>query len=198
MDQTKAQEDLLFIRKMIEKTRKSFETYWRFLLFWGVLLILALVVMHVLVYFEKFDWIWIDWIAFSVVGVAGQSVMVIGDRKRIRVKTYAQQIAAHLCFSAGIAYGITGLLFPLCRVYHVGVISLVVAVITGILLFTLGGILEYRFLKIGGLLWLISAAAMVFIHWHYRSLIFIPLILITYLIPGFRMYWLHLRDRSHG
>ena len=198
MDQTQAQEDLLFIRNMIEKTRKSFGTFWRFLIFWGVLLILALVAMHVLVYFEKFDLIWIDWIAFTVVGVVGQLVMVIGDGRRIRVKTYAQQTVAHLCFSAGIAYGITGLLFPLCRVYHVGVISLVVAVITGILLFTLGGILEYRFLKIGGILWLVSSAGMVFIHWHYRSLIFIPLILITYLIPGFRMYKGYLREGSHG
>ena len=61
------------------------------------------------------------------------------------------------------------------------------AVIAGIGLFTTGGILDWKMLRIGGILWWVAAIIMMFTHWYFYALIFAIAIIPGYLVPGYAL-----------
>jgi hypothetical protein len=194
MNHHQAKEELKLIREMIEKTKKSHAESWDFFLMWGILIILAIIGMHALAYAKKFNLIWLNWTVFMGIGGIGQVLFVIRHQRNEKIKTYAQNAVAHISFSCGIAFIFTGFILPLLKIYPVGGIPILVSLIAGIFLFSLGGIYEWTLLKWCGILWWLGALVMIFVHWHYRSLIVIPLIIAGYIIPGLI---LHARYRTN-
>jgi hypothetical protein len=186
MDELEAKEELRLIKEMIEKTKKSaVETGFAFMVAWGILIILAVIGNYVLVWVEKYSWIWLNWIVFPAIGVILSFIIGARLERKQGTKTYAQIAAAHLSLGCGIALIFTGLVFPALGLYSWGVISVLVATIWGILVFVIGGIFDWNLLKWCGVLWWLGAFGMLFIHENYRAAVFIPLILIGYLIPAF-------------
>ena len=194
MDKNKAIENLSFIKEMIEKTRENSASSWKYLVLWGNVVILAIIGMYILSWLELYQYIWINWAFFNTLGIIIQIIIVRKEEAGQRVKTYAQTAISHLGFSAGIGYMMVGLLFPLLNLYSWGVIPILIAVITGIVLFTIGGIIEWNYFKICGLLWLISSLLMLIISDFYRALFFIPLLLISYHYPGYLLYKKYKKD----
>lgn len=185
MDNFQAKEEIKLIKEMIEKSKKSHAQSWQFFLLWGILVILGIAGMHGLVLLKRFNLIWLNWVLFMGIGVIIQIFLVLRRVHTEEVRTYVDQAIIHISFSCGIAFGFTGFILPLLKVYPPGVIPIMVSVIAGVIIFSLGGIYEWGFLKWCGCLWWFGALVMVFIHWHYRSLIVALLIIVGYLVPGF-------------
>lgn len=99
--------------------------------------------------------------------------------------TYAQIAIGHLSFACGIAFLLAGFVFPMLKLYSYEEIPIFISMIVGILLFVIGGIYEWNLLKWSALLWWLGSVGMIFIHWHYRALACVPLIILGYLVPGF-------------
>jgi hypothetical protein len=185
MNQTQISEDIQLIRDMIEKTKEKAAESWKFFSVWGFLIIAAIVGHYALVYFEIFNVIWINWIVFMLVGVF-LSIFYIGKKEKTSgATTYAENAIGHLSFACGIAFMLAGFVFPILKLYTYGEIPVVISMIVGILLFVIGGIYEWNLLKWSALLWWLGGVGMIFIHWHYRTLVCVPLIILGYLVPGF-------------
>jgi len=185
MNQTQISEDIQLIRDMIEKTKEKAAESWKFFSVWGILIIAAIIGHYTLVYFEIFNAIWINWIVFMLAGVF-LSVFYIGKKDKTRgATTYAENAIGHLSFACGIAFMLAGFVFPILKLYTYGEIPVVISMIVGILLFVIGGIYEWNLLKWSALLWWLGGVGMIFIHWHYRALACVPLIILGYLVPGF-------------
>ena len=185
MNQTQISEDIQLIRDMIEKTKEKAAESWKFFSVWGFLIIAAIVGHYALVYFEIFNVIWINWIVFMLVGVF-LSIFYIGKKEKTSgATTYAENAIGHLSFACGIAFMLAGFVFPILKLYTYGEIPVVISMIVGILLFVIGGIYEWNLLKWSALLWWLGGVGMIFIHWHYRALACVPLIILGYLVPGF-------------
>lgn len=185
MNQTQISEDIQLIRDMIEKTKAKTAESWKFFSIWGILIIVAIIGNYVLVLLEKYDTIWINWIVFMLAGVL-VSIFYLGKREKTNgTRTYAQIGISHLSFACGMAFLLTGFVFPLLKLYTYREIPVIISVIVGILLFVIGGIYEWNLLKWSALLWWLGSVGMIFIHWNYRSLACIPLIILGYLVPGY-------------
>jgi uncharacterized membrane protein len=188
MNNNNIENNLKYIKEMIEKTKSETASQWKFLLLWGVSIILAITGMHILVFLKQYKYIGLNWIIFMSIAVIIQIFFVIKEKQRHKVKTYAQEAISYLCASAGFAYILLGFVFPILNLYSFDVIPILMSVITGIILFTIGGIVEWNYLKWSGALWFICSVIMVFTHWHYRSLFFIPLIIQSHLVPALKLY----------
>lgn len=184
MNSISAEKNLQFIREMIEKTKKETATQWKFFYLWGVAIILGVIGMNTLVLIKAYKYIWVNWFATMGLAVFIQIFIIKEEIQQTEVRTFAQDAIGYISFSAGIAYTLFGFFFPLIKLYSFGAIPILISVITGILLFSIGGILNWNYLKWSGLIWFAASVIMVFINWHFRTLVFIPLIFQSYLIPA--------------
>jgi len=198
MNEIQAKEEIRYIQEMIERTKKITAGSWMFFLIWGIAAILGVVCMYVLVIFEKHSWIWLNWIVFVSIGVV---FSIVYGRKHERlqgVRTYPQIATNHLCFACGMAFILVGFIFPILGLYSWGLIAVLISLVAGILVFTLGGIYEWNLLKWCGLIWLLGALGMVFIHENYRSLLFVPLVLIGYIMPALVLRSMYRKERDEN
>ncbi len=185
MNQTQISEDIQLIRDMIEKTKEKAAESWKFFSVWGILVIAGIIGNYTLVYFKKFNAIWINWIVFMLIGVFLSIFYISKKEKTSGTRTYAQIAIGHLSFACGIAFMLAGFVFPMLKLYSYEDIPVIISMIVGILLFVIGGIYEWNLLKWSALLWWLGSVGMIFIHWHYRALACVPLIILGYLVPGF-------------
>ena len=184
MNEHEAKEEIRLIREMIEKTKLSSAKAWIYHFIWGVVGILGVVGMYLLVFLKRFSWIWVNWVVFVGIGVLLTLFLAAKQESRRGIKTYVHISIGHLCFACGIAFILTGFIFPLLGLYTYREITVLISLIAGILSFGIGGIVEWNLLKWCGVIWWLGAVGMVFIHWHYRGLLFIPLLIVGYLVPA--------------
>ena len=184
MNETQVREEIRFIQDMIDQTRKITAGSWMYFLFWGFAAMLGIAGMYVLVSLEMYSLIWLNWVGFMSIGVV--FTMVYG-RKHHRcegARTYPQVATAHIGFACGMGFALVGFVFPMLKLYAWGVIPILVALVAGIFVFSLSGVYEWALLKWCGVTWWLGALVMAFIHENYRSLLFLPLILIGYITPA--------------
>jgi len=198
MNDLQAKEEIRFIREMIEKTKRATSEAWNYFFVWGILIILAVVGMYILVFLEKFSWIWLNWIVFVGIGVIYSIFYGIKQEKLQGMRTYAQSAYGYLCFACGMAFLLMGFIFPALGLYSFKVIPVFMSVIAGILVFSGGGIYEWNLLKWCGVIWWLGAVGMIFVKWQYRSLFFIPLIIIGYLVPGLVLRSKYRKERAEN
>lgn len=196
MDEQQAREEIRLIKEMVEKTRKATAESGTLFIFWGFLIIVAIIITYILAYFHKFQWIWANWIVWAAIGWGYSAHYGIRREGTQKTKTYAQMAAQHLSIACGAAFLLAAFVFPPLKVYSYSAISILVAFIAGILVFVMGGIYEWKLLKWCGLLWWLGAVAMIFVPGDYRTLCLIPLIIFGYLIPGFILRSKYKREQS--
>jgi len=184
MNELEAKEEIRLIQEMIEKTRQSTAESGTLYFFWGIWIILAIIGNYVLVWLEKYDWIWINWVAFVLIGMAYSAFYSIRQEKKQATATYAQIAARYLAMACAVGFVLFGLVFPLLKVYSWEVIPPFIAVIAGIELFGVGGIYEWNLLKWSGAFWWIVSLAMLWVPANFRTLAFVPVIIVAYLLPG--------------
>ena len=185
MHQDQMKEEIQLIKQMDEKTKKAYAESWQYFSIWGILIILAIAGNYILAFFEVFQWIWVNWIAFMIIGVLYSLFHLRKKEKNRGAITYSQIAVGHLCFACGIALMLGGFIFPILKLYSYEVIPVIIALVLGIMLFGIGGIYEWNLLKWGGVIWWLGSVAMIFVPVHYRTLICIPLIIFGHLVPGF-------------
>ncbi|MFQ6070848.1 MAG: hypothetical protein ACE5LC_10050 [Candidatus Aminicenantales bacterium] len=196
MDELEAKEEIRIIREMIEKTKKITAGSWMYLLVWGIVAILAVITMYILVYFEKYSWIWLDWIVFVLIGIVFTLFYSRRQNLSLYSKTYAHIASAHISIACGISFILVGFVFPGLKLYSWGLIPVFISLVAGILIFTMGGIFEWKLLKFCGLIWWAGSLAMVLIHENYRALLFIPLILMGYIFPALLLRSMYQKEKE--
>ena len=185
MNEMQVKEEIRLIREMIEKTKQTVADYWKIFFCWGLVGILGVVGMYALVFVERYEWIWFNWVVFVGLGVLYTMVYRFKKEELHKIRTYTATSISYLSIGCGIAFILVGFIFPLLDLYSWGVIPVLISLIAGILAFVEGGIIEWNLLKWCGVIWWLGAIGMVFIHENYRALFFVPLIIIGYLVPGF-------------
>lgn len=191
MKAEEVEKEIRLIKEMVEKTRFSTTGSGWYLIFWGSLVILAVAIMYLLNYLKMYQLIWVDWVVLMVLGVIVTVFMTRKYQRNSQVRSYAVENLGYLWSACGIAFFLVGFVLPLAGVYSYGVISILVSVIAGIAIFVSGGIYEWNFMKISGMIWWAAAIVMIFVQPEYRGLIFILATFFGYLLPGIiinRMY----------
>ncbi len=198
MNDLQAKDEIRLIQEMIERTKKITAGSWMFFLVWGIVVILGIGGMYALVSIEKFSWIWLNWVVFMGIGVIFSIVYGKKFEKLEGARTYANIATNHVCFACGMAFILVSFIFPLLKLYSWGLIPVLISMVAGILVFTLGGIFEWNLLKWCGLIWWLGAVGMIFVHENYRALLVIPLLLIGYIMPALVLRSMYQKQRDEN
>jgi len=184
MDEQQAREEIQIIKTMLEKTKKATAESGTLFIVWGVLISLALIGSYLLVYFKRYEWEWLNWTAMAVIGWVYSVVYGIRQQRKEPVKSYIQIAARHLYFASGAGFLLVGLVFPRIGVYSYEAILVLISAVTGILFFVMGGIFEWPFLTGAGVVWWAGAVGMSFVAPNDRTLVYLGLFIVAYLIPS--------------
>lgn len=185
--QTEVNNNLNVIKSMIEKTKTDAAETGSIFILWGWLVIVASVMTYFFVYKEWFDRIGYIWFALMGLGVLVTIFFINKNIKRERVQTYSHLALSNLWFACGISFFIIAWLGLPLKVIPFKSLYIIMSVIAGVGLFTTGGILEWKMLRISGIIWWVAAIVMMFMHWHLHTLIFAIAIIPGYLIPGYAL-----------
>ena len=183
MNESMAKDKIKLIKEMIDKTKQTAADYWNIFFCWGLVGILGVLGMYILVYLEKYEWIWLNWIGFVALGIVYTLIFTKKWEKKHGLKTYTYSSISHLAIACGVAFMLVGFVFPMMKLYSYGAIPVLISLVAGILAFTEGGILEWNLLKICGIIWWLGAVGMIFVNQDYRGLLFIPLLIVAYFVP---------------
>lgn len=184
MEAKQVQQEIQFIREMIEKTKRSAAESGTVFIIWTIFLILPVLGMYALVYLEYFQLIGLNWVVFIAVGGIFTFIHSLKQNRKQKVKTYTKVAVDSIWMACVFAFILLGFIFPFMGVYSYNVIPIVMSVIAGIGVYATGGITEWNLLKWCGLIWWLGALAMGFIQMPYRPLLLIPMLILGYLVPG--------------
>ncbi|GAB4175538.1 MAG: hypothetical protein Kow00108_10740 [Calditrichia bacterium] len=198
MNMQNAQRDLDYIKSMINETRQITAGSWMFFLFWGIMVIIGVAGMYGLIYLKRYELIFWNWIAVTSIGVLFTLIYGRKIEKKSGVKTYANMAVGHIGMASGISFILVGFIFPLLHVYGWEQIPVLISLVAGFMVFSMGGIFEWNLLKWCGVAWWIGALVMALIQPEFRTLLFIPLILIGYILPAWRLRTIYyMEGQSH-
>ena len=187
MNENEALEELQFIRKVIEETKKSVVYNGRDIIFWGILVITGMMSTYIFhlagVYFNYF-WIWVGLIPVGW----GYSVY---NRSKIKEKhpaTYAGKLFGYVWGAAGVAMTIIGFIGTTARAVDPMSISPLACVIVGSAYFVSGKIVESKWISNLSLGWWAGAIILFFVRTAESFLIMALLMLFFQTIPGIIIY----------
>ncbi|RKY55657.1 MAG: hypothetical protein DRP89_02870 [Candidatus Neomarinimicrobiota bacterium] len=178
-------EELKIIHQMIEKTKSDTAESGTELIMWGWLALAACVCLYALVFLGLPHLAWLPWAVLMPIGAIVQIVKEIKQRKRTRISTYTDHAISSLWLACGMSiFMVAFLAVPLGAVSY-KFLTPAISIIIGIAMFTSGQIVEWKLMKICGLVWWLSAVIMMLIHSHLHTGVFAISIILGYLVPGY-------------
>lgn len=185
-DQT-ALEDLQYIRKVIEDSKRALVYNGLDYIVWGILVIIGLITTYALVvsrvYFNYF-WVWLALVAIGwIFSIAGSK------KSKISVpRTFSDRIVGSVWLSTGIAMSIIGFIGPVTKAFNPVFISPMLSVVLGIAYFVTGNIFESRWFTYLSFCWWAGALAMFFFPGVHTLFIMALMMLFFQTIPGIILY----------
>jgi hypothetical protein len=189
MTDKNAIDELVFIKKVIEDSKKSVLENGVGYIFWGVLVFFGLMSVYLkFVYNLPYNpnWVWFILIGF------GWAYTIISNVKKDRktgVKTYAGQMLMSVWIGAGICMTIIGFISTASGMIHGMAISPLLATVLGMAYFISGMIYNSKWVKLLSAGWWLGGIGMFFIANINQILVMASMMLFLQVIPGFIFYF---------
>jgi hypothetical protein len=187
MNEKTALEEIQFIKQMIEEGKRSFVYNGKDYIFWGFIMIAALLSTYIFllshIYFNYF-WIWIILVPIGW-------VFSIYNRIKYKSKfpaTYSSKIISYVWVAAGIAMTIIAFISAFYGKINPMLISPITSIIMGGAFFVTGKIVETKWLGNLSFAWWIGGIALFFVPPIHTFLVMALLLLFFQAIPGIIIY----------
>ena len=190
MDSAKAEQELSFIKKVMEDSKQVTVDNGKYYILWGVLVSIALFVNYGFICIEvnKGYYYGIMWMIMMVGGAIASSVMKSRDLKKAKVHTFAGKVISSIWIAAGIAMFIVAFVGPAFKVYNYAYISSLISLILGIAYYVSGEVQQLKWLKLLSIGWWAGGIALFAVPGIHTYLIFGLMIIFFQTVPGFIMY----------
>ncbi len=188
MTDINAQQELAFIKKVMNDSRKILIDDGKGLIFWGILVTIGLLLTYLAIvgkWTASMGWLWPGLIAFGWIYTIVTEVR--RERKR-STKTFAGKIIGGLWFSIGISATIIGFVGPFTGAYHGVHISTLISIVLGIGYLLSGLLYGKTWLSLLSIGWWTGAIIMLFMQNLETILIMIGMMLLFQIVPGFILY----------
>lgn len=187
MDEKTALEEIQFIRKIVEETKRSVMYNGKDYIFWGFLVIIGMVSMYLLHLYEiyfNYLWVWVGLIPIGWVYSLYNSFKI----KEKHPSTYAGKLIASVWGAAGIAMTILGFIGPVTGAINPMTIAPVTCIIVGSAYFVSGKIVGENWLRNLSIGWWLGGIVLFSVTSAVSFLIMAFLMLFFQTIPGILIY----------
>jgi hypothetical protein len=188
-EEKNALDELLFIKKVIQDSRKIVADNGMGFIVWGVLVAIGMLFGYVRFKFLpnlQFDYIW-AWVILIGAGWVF-SYFNYYRKPECKVSTFAGRILGTLWFSFGISMSVVGFGGYFSGAIRGDYISSIIAITLGAAYYISSVLYEWKALKLVGLLWWVGGFAMFYIHDATQFLFMAFLIIFGQVVPGIITY----------
>jgi hypothetical protein len=186
-DQNKAMDELLFIKKVIEDSRKIVVDNGMGFIVWGILITVGMLFGYIKFLLNlHFDYIW-AWVVIIAAGWAF-SFFKYYKKTSCKVETFAGRITGTLWFSFGISMSIVGFGGYFTGAVRGEYISSMMAVMLGAAYYISSVLYGWKWFKSVGILWWCGGIVMFNIAGMEQFLIMSGLMIFGQVIPGIIIY----------
>lgn len=187
MDEKTALDELQFIKKVIEDSKKTVTYNGRDYIFWGILITIALLIQYILhLTHTYFNYIFI-WLVLIPIGWIF-SYYNCRSKKEKLPQTFAGRIISSVWLALGIAMTILGFIGIFSKAIDPHFVSPVLSVILGVGYFITGKIVGAKWLTNIGFGWWLGAIVMFFYNSVHSSLIMALMMFFFQTVPGIVIY----------
>ena len=176
-----AEQSLEIIQSMINKAKEDVVKNSFYFLLWGWLIFIASLLHFGLMKFTNFEYPYLTW-NLMWIGAIASIVKGIKDSKKIVVRTFIGETMKYFGISQAILY--CGLVFVFGK-YNLWTFSFPLYIlIYSVTCYFMGALMQFRLLRLTGLLCLPITVISVYISFEWQLLLLALAILVSYIIPG--------------
>ncbi len=188
MKEPEAKNELEFIKRVLEDSRKIIVDDGMNFIFWGIIAAIGLIATYILViekFWEYIEWVWIVLIA---VGWIYSIISGLNKQKKRRVRTFAGKILSVTWFSCGLTMTIIGIGGSFSGAIHGVYISPTISIVLGIAFAITGTVYNDRWLTLLSVGWWLGGIVMFFNPGIYSILMMALMIIFFQITPGIVLY----------
>ncbi len=177
-----ANDSLKLIESMIHKAQNRFSENGTLYLLWGWVVFFCSIIQYLFLKFNQDTNGSLVWLVTILVMIY-QIIYLSKNQKTVKVKTYADEIIGYVWMTFGICMGLLTVIMSKLNIWML--FYPFIFLFYGIPTFLSGAIMRFKPLMIGGFCcWILSIAA-TFITSVEVILLFIPAVLVGWIIPGY-------------
>jgi hypothetical protein len=185
MEKDTAEQELVFIKKIMEDSHRATVINGRYYISWGIIVSVSLIITYTLLMLklpENIGWMWL-----GAIGIGWILSFIIGRRERsmMKARSHTGKIVASVWMGAGTAMTILGFVGPASMVYNGMAICPILASVIGAAYFVSGTIYNLNWVKNLSYAWWTGSIAMFLLGMSYHNLLLFALMMIAFqIIPG--------------
>jgi hypothetical protein len=189
LDSKQAEIELSVIKQIMLDSRKAVLDNGKQLIFWGVLVSLALFINYIML-LNRFEGRYMGymWLILMVAGAIISTIWEKNDIKKMRVKTFAGKLLGMLWVSSGIAMFIFFLVGMFTSAYNPIYICPIISTTLGVSYFTSGAIQQLKWMQMLAIGWWAGAVLMFIFPSIHTLLIYGLMMLLFQTLPGIILY----------
>jgi len=184
MNTDQIQQEILIIKEMIDKTRKTTAESGHILIYMGIFTALATIVIGILGNYNLNQFVMPVVIIMAVVNAFIGYLIATKNGEAAKVKTYLNTIFWHIWIVCGLAAILIVFLFPFLNLYPFHAVPVLTSLVMGIAIFITGTIFELKFAQWSSLAWWIGACIMAFVEGPSKFITMVVIIIFGWIIPG--------------
>jgi len=188
MDQQSAQQELAFVKKVIEDSRKLLIYDGKDMIVWGILVVTGMFLMYWKFQFGLAVPTYLIWVVLIGAGWIFSMWRGIKVNKIHRVTTFSGKMMKTIWIACGVCMTIVGFGFTSSGLISGWAINPMISLFMGLAYFTSATVLGMRYMYVAGFAWWIAAIVMAFWTGPHTFLIFGSLMVVFHIVPGIIFY----------
>ena len=188
MDRQTAFEELAYIKKIIQDSRRKVIENGLGFIIWGILVLLGLLSTYLLIINKIHLSIPWNWIVLIGGGWLFTFFKVGQYKKKKRTSSFAEKIAGALWFSSGISMTLFGFIAPASGAVNGVFISPMISIVLGVAYFVSGFLYDYKWISLLAFGWWVGAIIMFFYPGMHVFLIMSLMLILLQIVPGIILY----------
>jgi hypothetical protein len=184
MNENDAQEELVFIKKIIEDSRRIIAHDGNEFIVWGIIAATGMIATYIDITFHYYFNVGIIWGVLIGIGWCYSLFRWFTFYKKMRVKTFAGKVLSAVWMSCGIVMTLIGFALPMLGVIVEWAIMPLIALVTGIAYFISSIVLPEKWIRYSAYGWWIGALGIASSPGKFNFLLYAGMLICFQIIPG--------------
>lgn len=188
MSTTNPQEEIAYIKNIINDSRRIIKDDGKGFIIWGILVVIGMLLTYFSIYFNEHTYGWLVWPVVIGIGWIYTLVTEIKRGKRSKVSTFAGKILGALWFSCGITMTVIWFIGSYTDAYSGAYITPLISNVLGIAYLVSGVLYGKKWISFLSIGWWGGAVIMFILPGLYTFLLFSGMLIFLQTLPGFILY----------
>lgn len=188
MDEITAQQEIAFIKKIMQDSRKVVYSDGIEFIYWGIIVVICLCYTYFSIFLGGTKYIFYVWLALIFLGYAGNAVFLKRRYKKIKASSIAGNLLGLIWAASGIAMTLVGFIGGFSGAIKGVFISPLMCSFLGIAYFLSGYIYGKKWITSLAFFWWAGAVVMFLVPGAYSLLLMAAMMIILQIVPGIILY----------